>query len=190
MAAGSLATSAQAAPINGSVALGAAGAVDGADLFSSTSITFSTRAGGANTANINATTGDFNNLTGSLATISPVPVTAASGITLTFDGQGSFTGSLTSFTFSGGGGAAEFLAVTFIGTFTPTATFGGGTFSPTVTSLSLTLTQDRPGSAIGVGFSLAAPAVPEPASVAMAGLGLVGIAGASLRARRKSTVNA
>ena len=166
LTAGSLATSAQAATINGSVALGSSAVGNGADLNTSTAFTFSTRAGGANTANINATTGDYNNLTGTFATITPIPVTTASPITLTFDGQGAFTGTITSLSRTGGPGGAEFLSITYLGTFTPTATFGGGTFTPTLSGLSVTFTQASSTAAIGVGFSLQSPpvGVPEPAS--------------------------
>jgi hypothetical protein len=69
--------------------------------------------------------------------------------------------------------------------------FSGGTLFPgkndmSAATLDITLSQvGGPGTAIGTSFTLATKAIPEPASVVMMGVGLVGALGLS-RLRRKS----
>ncbi len=71
------------------------------------------------------------------------------------------------------------------GFFTPGSEFGGG--SPEFARLAVSFTQvGGPGTAISDSATLTVP-VPEPASIAMIGLGLAGVAGVSTIRRRRAS---
>lgn len=86
-------------------------------------------------------------------------------------------GQVTAFSFGG----SSFLFITYDGNFTDSTGF----FLGQSAVVSFTFTQASPGAAVGESASFSTPAVPEPASMALIGGGLVLI---SLLARRKRKV--
>jgi len=156
--------------------LGAPQLIGSTDINAATGFQF-----GAPIQTTGAKTGGFGVLpTGTIVTVTNF--TPTNGTTFQIDGNAAFG------TFQGIS-VVETSATTGTRSFEITGTFTGGTAFGTPgpafpATVSLSFTQaGGPGGAITDSFSLNVAAVPEPASIALVGLGLAGVAGFSARRR-------
>lgn len=174
-----------------SVASAQAGSVIGTESFGvnsttidTSSITTATIFNFMGIATTNPSTGDFTSISsGTSASSTPGPDTMTVPSTFTFGNAafGIFTASSQVFDNIVGNTRVFELKGTFSG-----GTLFPGKGDPAAAILDITLSQvGGPGTAIGTSFTLATKAIPEPASVVMMGVGLVGALGLS-RLRRKS----
>jgi hypothetical protein len=183
-----LGASSQAAYLTGDVSLtGFAVGTSSDDVTTSTGFTFSILEGGTpGQLSLNGGTGDF----ASIPNPTPVDVTfgfdetVSPYITLQL-GAATFVGELLAV--NAPGTIANTRAIEIFGTINP----GTPAFDATPGRMILTLTQaDGPGGSISVSGTIAAQAVPEPASLAMAGMGILGLAGLAARRRLRSSTTA
>ena len=146
---------------------GECGGVNGPDplgrLFVGNSLLF---LGGTNTINI----------AGGLASLVDFQFSSGTTPVDRYEFDALLPGQVTTFGF----GSSSFLLISYRGTFSDSAGF----FTPQSAAVSFTFTQSSPGATVGESASFSTPAVPEPATMALIGGGLV-VIGLVARKKRK-----
>ncbi len=195
-----VAPEAQAGPIVGSMVLaGTTANINGAStLATATTLNLSSFAG-ANTVQSGFVSGNYDNVPsgagaiplGTAFTTSTLSLANLAGFSFTNATYGTFQAatSIGGFTSRVVTQTAGFLDVFLVGTYSGLPGGNPTPFTPTPTSVEFSFTQS--GVAISVSGSLdsppaGTPAVPEPASIAMLGLGIAGVAGLSASRRRSA----
>ena len=179
-----IAPEAKAGPIVGSMSLGAANAnINGASsLATATTININSFAS-TNSIQSGAVSGDYSGIPmGTAFTTSTLSLANLAGFSFTNAAFGTFqaTTSAGGFTSRVVTQTAGFLDIFLVGTYSGLPGGNPTPFTPSPTSVEFSFTQTAPGGLVSASASLNTPpsgggAVPEPASIAMMGLGLLGL---------------